>query len=557
MASARAGFDERIAAAIARHSVDAVLAIDEAQKVIFFNDGAEELFGYTREEMLGSSLNRLIPERYREVHPQHVRDFAASPVVVHRLGHQRPVPGLRRDGTEFIAEIAFSKLVIDGELVMVATLHDVTARIEQDSFRDFLVESSRVLTAGMRFGERADRLAHLIVPRYADWSLIDLMTDDTLTRAGVAHRDPEREAELRELREFTFDHEQRVGPVAVVRRGEPELVRAVTADWLRELAVDEDHFEQLRRLDPESVLILPLITSGRTLGAVTAVYSGSGRLYTSDDIRIGLEFAGLAALHIDNARYYREAVEAIGIRDKVLRIVAHDLRNPLNTISLSAGILHDLGEHDPGSPGAHAVEVIERAVSRADRLIQDLLDVGRIGRGALGLSVAPIPARLLLEETLDQHRPLAAERSITLVSDYPTDLPKVLADRDRIFQAFENLIGNAIKFTPEGGTITIGAERRGGEVVFRVEDTGLGISEEVRARLFDPYWQAVRSGRGGAGLGLAITRGIVQAHRGRIWVDSELGRGSTFYFTVPVAEDVVPRDMGQGEGGAGEPHRPG
>src|SRR5690606_21149101 len=104
-------------------------------------------------------------------------------------------------------------------------------------------------------------------------------TDDTLTRAGVAHRDPEREAELRELRGFTFDHEQRVGPVAVVRRGEPELVRAVTADWLRELAVDEDHFEQLRRLDPESVMILPLITSGRTLGAVTAVYSGSGRLY--------------------------------------------------------------------------------------------------------------------------------------------------------------------------------------------------------------------------------------------------------------------------------------
>lgn len=544
MACGRAAFQEHIAAAIARHSIEAVLAIDEAQQIIFFNDGAEDLFGYTREEIVGSSLNRLIPERYRAVHPQHVRDFAASPVVVHRLGHQRPVPGIRQDGTEFIAEIAFSKLDIDGELVMVATLHDVTARIELDSFREFLVESSRVLTTGLGFGERADRMAHLIVPRYADWCLIDLMVNDTLTRAAVAHHDPEKEAELRGLREFTLDREQRVGPTRVVQRGEPELVQVVTVDWLRELSLDDEHFEQLRRLNPESIMILPLITSGRILGTVTAVYSGSGRLYTSDDIRIGMEFAGLAALQIDNSRLYRDAVEASRIRDKVLRIVAHDLRNPLNTISLSAGILRDLDAHEPGSPGAHAVEVIERAVSRADRLIQDLLEVGRIKSGVLGLEPIPTTAEHLLEETLNQHRALAEERSIELESDYPEHLPQVLADRDRIFQAFENLIGNAIKFTPEGGKITVGAESTGDEVVFWVADTGPGIGQAELSRIFDPFWQAARSGRSGAGLGLAITQGIIEAHRGRIWVESEVGRGSTFYFTVPVATDIFADDRG-------------
>jgi len=535
----KAEFQERLAAAIARHSVDAVVAIDEAQQIIFFNDGAEELFGYTREEMIGGSLSRLIPERYRAVHSQHVRDFTASPVVMHRLGHQRPVPGRRRDGTEFTAEVAFSKLSVDGKLVMIATLHDVTARIELDRFREFLVESSRVLTAGLGFGERADRLAHLIVPRYADWCLIDLMVNDVLTRAAVAHRDPEREAELRALREFSLDMTQSVGPVRVMKRGEPELVREITVDWLRELSLDEDHFEQLRRLNPESVMILPLTTSGRVQGTVTAVYSGSGRYYTSDDIRIGLEFAGLAALHIDNARLYREALEAIRLRDKVLRIVAHDLRNPLNTIGLSVGIMQERGGYAPDSPSAHAVEVIERAVSRANHLIQDLLDVGQIGVGGLGLEALPISAEDLLDEIVEQHRALAEEKSITLECEHPEHLPAIMADRERIFQALENLIGNALKFTPEGGKIVVGAEQLDGEVVFWVSDTGIGISRAELSRLFDPYWQAMRSGRGGAGLGLAITRGIVEAHRGRIWVESEVGRGSTFYFTVPIAQDVA------------------
>lgn len=532
----RAGsFDERIAVEIADHAIDAALAIDGEQRIIYFNDGAEELFGYTRAEVLGSSLSRLIPERYRDAHPQHVRDFAASPVTVHRLGHQRPVPGLRRDGVEFIAEISFTKLHIAGELVMVATLHDVTARVELDRFREFLVETSRVLTAGLEFGARADRLAHLIVPLYADWCLVDLLVNGVMTRAAVAHRNQEEEAKLRALREYAPAKEGTVGPARVIQTGKPELVQVVTESWMRAVTIDEDHYERLRALAPESAMVLPLMTSGRTLGALTAVYSGSGRSYTSDEITIGMEFAGIVALHVNNSRLYRDALESSRIRDEVLRIVAHDLRNPLNTISLSAGMLRDMGDIQPGSPGEHAVEVIERAVSRANSLIQDLLEVGRIGQGVLGLEPLPTAVDWLMATTVNQHRALAEDKSIVLTLEVPDLLPPVLADRDRVFQAFENLIGNAIKFTPEGGRITVGAEARGDEVVFRVSDTGQGIPAADIPRLFDPFWQAARSGRSGAGLGLAITRGIVKAHRGKIWVESEVGRGSTFYFTLPVA----------------------
>lgn len=535
MVSRDGRLEERLAAEIADHAAGAALAIDEEQRIIYFNDGAEELFGYTRAEVLGSSLDLLIPDRYRAAHPQHVRHFAASPVTRHRLGHQRPVPGLRRDGSEFIAEIAFSKLDIGGDLIMVAVLHDVTARIEIDQLREFLVESSRVLIAGLEFGARADRLAHLIVPRYADWCLIDLLVDGKITRAAVAHRDPAEAEKLRAMQEYAPGPERPVGVARVIRQGEPELVPVVTDTWLREATLNEEHYKQIKSLSPESLMILPLITGGRTLGAMTAVYSGSGRSYTSDDLVVGMEFAGLAALHVNNSRLYRDAVESSRIRDEVLRIVAHDLRNPLNTISLSAGILRDVGEYEPDSPGERAVEVIERAVSRADSLIQDLLEVGRIGQGVLGLEPIPTSVDSLVATTVGQHHALAEEKSIVLEGIIPDHLPPVLADRDRVFQAFENLIGNAIKFTPEGGRITVGAEARGDEVVFRVSDTGRGIPAAELPRLFDPFWQAARTGRSGAGLGLAITRGIVKAHQGRIWVESEVGRGSTFYFTLPVA----------------------
>lgn len=524
-----------MAAAIAAHSVDPVVAIDAEQQIIYFNDSAEELFGYKRAEILGSSLNRLIPERFRADHPGHVRSFAASPVVEHRLGHQRPVPGLRKDGTEFIAEIAFSKIVVDDDLILVATLHDVTLRIEIDEFRDFLVESSRVLTASFEFGERADRLAHLIVPRYADWCLIDLIRGDTLTRAAVAHRDPERESGLRRLRVIPTDRDPSVGPLQVLIRGEPEMVQVVTEEWLEKLELDSDQLEELRRFEPESMMILPLITEGRTLGVVTAAFSGSDRVYTSDAIRIGLEFAGLAALHVNNSRLYREAIEASQIRDKVLRIVAHDLRNPLHTIALSTGLLRELNAFEPGSPGANAIATIERTVTRADRLIQDLLEAGRAKHGGLEIDPRPVRPEPILEEALDQHAPLADEKEITLQKDWSEGLPLVMADRNRLLQVLENLIGNAIKFTPEGGRVTVGAKPSGEEVVFWVEDTGPGIEPAELPKLFDPFWQAARSRRGGAGLGLAISQGIIEAHHGRIRVESEVGRGSRFVFGLPVA----------------------
>jgi signal transduction histidine kinase len=171
-----------------------------------------------------------------------------------------------------------------------------------------------------------------------------------------------------------------------------------------------------------------------------------------------------------------------------------------------------------------------------NRLIQDLLDVTRVEAGQVALERAALPTRAVVAEAIEAQKTLAAAASVELRLDAGEHLPDLFADRHRVLQVLENLIGNALKFTPSGGRVTVGAVPRAGSVLCYVRDTGSGIPAEDQPHLFDRFWQArLRRAekRSGAGLGLAIVKGIVEAHGGRIWVESAPGEGSTFYFTLP------------------------
>jgi signal transduction histidine kinase len=227
----------------------------------------------------------------------------------------------------------------------------------------------------------------------------------------------------------------------------------------------------------------------------------------------------------------------------VLGVVAHDLRNPLSTILTQLWTLRRYGA-EPERRSVKPPEVIERAAKRMNRLIQDLLDVAVIESGQLTIERARLSASGLIVEVADMQRPLASLSSLELLIDSDSDVPEVWGDRDRLLQVFENLIANAIKFTKAGGRITVGATSRDREVIFRVADTGSGIAPEDLPRVFDRFWQATRTGRQGAGLGLPITKGIVEAHGGRIWVESTPSRGTIFFFTIPQATPEQSRPSG-------------
>jgi signal transduction histidine kinase len=216
----------------------------------------------------------------------------------------------------------------------------------------------------------------------------------------------------------------------------------------------------------------------------------------------------------------------------MVAVVSHDLRNPLGTVSAAAELLLEMDL--PEEKKAEQLQIIRRSSVRMNRLIQDLLDVSRIE--AAGLTVEPEPSevRPLIEEALESNQLRARERGIELAIDVRPGLPRVLCDHDRVLQVIFNLVENAFKHTPEGGRVTLAARPTGSQVVVTVRDTGEGISPEDLARIFDRFWQARSHGRSGAGLGLTIVKGIVEAHGGQIWVESEVGKGSAFHFTLPV-----------------------
>jgi signal transduction histidine kinase len=218
------------------------------------------------------------------------------------------------------------------------------------------------------------------------------------------------------------------------------------------------------------------------------------------------------------------------MRDEVLAIVAHDLRAPLNAVQTSAAFLMDVELAEPDR--RRLLDVIRRAASTMNRLIEDLLDVSRMESGAFTVELQRLDVAALASEVCEQFRPQATEGGRTLACLVERDVPFVSADRDRLSQVLENLISNALRFTPAGGSVSVRVARQGAGVACSVSDTGVGIPPEDIPRLFERFWQARRYRRGGAGLGLAIARGVVEAHGSSLAVESEPGRGSVFSFVL-------------------------
>jgi signal transduction histidine kinase len=396
----------------------------------------------------------------------------------------------------------------------------------------FVAAAGQELAASLEYEQTISTLSRLIVPNLAEMCVVDIAeSDGTLRRVAVAHRNPEDEAMY-------------AADIGSVRREVPEaLVRIMQSGEAALVGSSSGLYSYITgRADGvgRTMIFLPLVSRGQTIG-VAACIATEANPFTPADVSLFGELARRASLSIDNARLYLESQQAVRAREEVLAIVSHDLRNPLSAVSLGASLLQmsdSLSAED-----REQIDTIEVSAKRMNRLIADLLDVTRLEGGKrLPIQAETVQASELFHEAEELFRAQATVAQVTIEYRADDDLPPVRADRHRVLQVLSNLIGNSLKFTPPGGRITVTAKRQDGEVVFRIADTGPGIPAEHLSDIFSPYWQAKRTERMGAGLGLPIAKGIVEAHGGRIWVESEQGRGTRFYFTLPIDEEPPPAE---------------
>lgn len=525
---------EALSSGILAAAGDAIISVDSQLRVIRWNASAETMFGYTQEEALSLTLDALVPAGRRAAHREHVRRFAADSSPGRRMDHGGAL-GRRKSGAEFPIEAMISHFVLDGDVIMTVAVRDVTEQQRSENAQNLLAELGGALVS-LDYGDTLQQIVKIATARLADYAALFVFEgpENMLCRAAAATRDPGLHWTADQIMFLPKQLPQEHPVVQVVAIQRPILFQ-LEPEQYPAVAQSPEHLRALQAASPRSVIIVPLMVGSRCLGAL-----GISRTERFDarDLPLAEEVARRCALYIENAQLHRAEKRATRARDDVLAIVAHDLRNPLNSIALQMQLLLRR-RADADGRWADSVQRIHGSVARMNQLIQDLLDVARLEAGELSMKLTPLAPEQMLADVMEAQQLLAAAAHIELRCEPAAGLPAVRADQGRLLQVFQNLISNALKFTPTGGQITIGAAACKDVVEFHVSDTGQGIPAEHLTHLFDRYWQADRADRRGIGLGLSIVQGIVQAHGGQLSVQSTPGAGSRFAFTIPTVSALA------------------
>jgi PAS domain S-box-containing protein len=508
------------------------VTLDAEARIVEANLTAASYFGVERGNLVGKSLSGLAPVSDRGALREHVqRCFEERIRVESELSFS--VRGRPTVTAQVVSVPLFDP---DGAVIgCKTTLTDITELKRAQEKLQFLSQASAILASSFDYRANLAKIVQEAVPVMGDVCALDLVDDGGhLWRLAMAFADPSSAIRLDWLRSTSPHAGEATVLGRAIRTRQPLLFPDCSAASLASTAEGFEHDVLIRVSGARSMMIVPLVVRDRALGVLTLIAAESGRHYSGRSLSIAHELATHAALAIDNARLYERAQGAIRAREDILSFVSHDLRNPLMGILLTTETLLNAVHGEERRKGWRQLERIRRGVQQMRHMIDDLLDVASLDSGRLTVKLADHDVRKLFEEMALTLGPLAAEKRIALRFDAPPDGLITRCDRDRVIQVLSNLIGNSIKFTPDGGSVVVAASCAGTQALVTVSDSGPGIPSSVRPHIFERFWQAEETARKGRGLGLYIAKGLVEAQGGAIWVDSTRDEGTTFSFTLPL-----------------------
>ena len=401
-------------------------------------------------------------------------------------------------------------------------LIDISKRKATEARLQLMSQASEALASSLNYVDSVSGMLMHLKLCFAQTCFIDLILDSREPlRLHPATLGSEEEAAYASESESLFPQREKNTPQAqVLVSGLPMRTAGLPQE-------DEKIALELRQGN-RSMLVVPLVAHGKTLGTMTCIAS-AGQIYESDDLAASSGLAHRVAMAVHSGVLHEQVQEAVRARQMILATVSHDVKNVLTSVKMRSELLLNSADPYTSEQGA----AIDRSAVRMDKMLDDLMDIASIERGQLSMRPGTQNVDTLVTEALESHRSEALVRNIRLEAD--NSALSMFCDAERFLQVLSNLLSNAIKFSPDGGLVSVKACEEGDFVRIGVADRGIGIAPELVTRVFDQYWQAPGTRSKGRGLGLAICQGIAAASNGRIWAASTLGKGSTFYFTVPLA----------------------
>jgi signal transduction histidine kinase/PAS domain-containing protein len=399
-----------------------------------------------------------------------------------------------------------------------------------------VAEASQQLAESFLERKTISAILRLALPRIADWCAVLLAEPDgqRLVVTEIEGVDPGTTTELIDaLKQPPLTGQPGTFSYEIFRQQRPVVVPVVTDEFLTKWAQNEEHLAALQQLGLVSVMGLPLVARGRALGVILFGSSRSRKVFSPEDLTLAEELARRSAFAIDNERLYSKAQEEVRLREDLLAIISHDLRNPLALVLMNAGLLAEPLD-ETIVVAKHAKQILA-AAKRMGRLIRDLVEFAAVGAGKLSIEKKPTDSKVIVADAIASFEAASRAKGVSLAREVEADLPQVSCDRDRIVEVLENLLSNALKATAGGGALTVRVTREGEQLRFAVTDSGAGIPADELAHIFERYYRGQGARGLGLGLGLAIAKSIVEGHGGRIEAESTLGQGSTFSFTIPLA----------------------